>query len=135
MLRWIVLALVVVALTTGATLLTQYAPTSESVPVVSVAARTGPQPKVSVPEPLTHEFGAMAQLSEGKHSWEFTNIGEADLELWMESSTCSCTIAKLKSEDGHEKKRLVLKPKESTPIELQWQTKVFKDEYSKGATI
>jgi len=135
MLRWIVLAVVVVALTAGATLLTQYAPNSDSVRVVAVNTIKGPQPKVEVPGPLTYEFGTMAQLSEGRHSWEFKNVGDADLELWLESSTCSCTIAKLKSADGEGKPRVVLKPNESTPIELEWQTKLFRDAFHKGATI
>ena len=53
----------------------------------------------------------------------------------MESSTCSCTIAKLTTKEGQEKKKVVVKPKDSTKIDLQWQTKMFHDEYSKGATI
>ena len=77
----------------------------------------------------------MPQLSTGTHAWLFKNVGDADLELWFESSTCSCTVAKLKSADGEEKKRLVVKPKDSTPIDLEWQTKMFHDEYTKGATI
>ena len=93
----------------------------------------GPHPKVEVPEPLIHEFGTMSQLSTGTHTWEFKNVGDADLELWFESSTCSCTVAKLKN--GDEKKTLVVKPKESTTIDLEWQTKTFHDDYTKGATI
>jgi hypothetical protein len=134
MLRWIVLILVVVALTAAATFLTQYAPDSTAV-VPAVPIKTGPQPKVAVPGPLTHEFGSMSQLSDGRHTWEFQNVGEADLELWLEGTTCSCTIAKLKAEPGKDKKREVVKPKKSTTIDLEWQTKLFHDDYTKGATI
>jgi hypothetical protein len=77
----------------------------------------------------------MAQLSEGRHTWEFKNVGAADLLLWLEGSTCSCTIAKLNSKRGEEKKTVAVKPNESTTIDLEWQTKVFRDEYTKGATI
>ena len=90
---------------------------------------------MEIPEPLTYEFGTMPQLSTGTHTWEFKNVGDADLELWFESSTCSCTVAKLKSADGEEKKKLVVKPNDSTTIDLEWQTKMFHDEYTKGATI
>jgi hypothetical protein len=135
MLRWIVLAAVVVVLAGVAAVVSEYAPNSESEPSFEVDAARGPKPKVEVPGALIHDFGAMSQLSEGTHSWEFHNIGEADLELWMESSTCSCTIAKLSSKEGEEKKKVVVKPKDSTKIDLQWQTKMFHDEYSKGATI
>jgi len=136
MLRWIVLALVVVALTGLATFLSVYAPdSSETLAVPAVVVTTGPQPKVEVPEPLVYEFGTMPQLSTGQHTWEFKNRGQANLELWFLSSTCSCTVAKLKSENGEEQKKLIVKPGESTTIDLEWQTKTFHDEYSKGATI
>ena len=135
MLRWIVLVAVVVVLAGVAALLSEYAPNADSQPSFEVDNVAGPKPKVEVPEPLIHEFGSMSQLSEGTHSWEFKNIGEADLELWMESSTCSCTIAKLSTKEGQEKKKVVVKPKDSTKIDLQWQTKMFHDAYPKGATI
>jgi hypothetical protein len=53
----------------------------------------------------------------------------------METSTCSCTIAKLKSAEGKEKTKVMVKPRAATTIDLQWQTKQFRDEYKKGATI
>jgi hypothetical protein len=135
MLRWIVLVAVVVVLAGVAAVVSEYAPNADSQPMIEVDTSAGPKPKVEVPDALIHEFGSMAQLSEGKHSWEFRNIGDADLELWMESSTCSCTIAKLSSKEGAEKKKVVVKPKDSTKIDLEWQTKMFHDDYSKGATI
>jgi hypothetical protein len=135
MLRWIILAAVVVVLTGVAAVVSEYAPNADSQPSFAVDAAVGPKPKVEVPAPLLYDFGSMAQLSEGTHSWDFKNIGDADLELWMESSTCSCTIAKLSSKEGEEKKKVVVKPQDSTKIELQWQTKMFSDAYSKGATI
>jgi Protein of unknown function (DUF1573) len=134
MLRWIILAAVVVVFAGVAAVVSEYAPNAESERSFAVDAAPGPKPKVEVPGPLLYDFGSMAQLSEGTHSWEFKNIGDADLELWMESSTCSCTIAKLKSE-GEEKKKVVVKPRAATTIDLQWQTKQFRDEYKKGANI
>jgi hypothetical protein len=86
---------------------------------------------------LVYDFGKMSQLRTDSHTWEVKNIGEADLELWMHESTCSCTIAKLAgaSSMGSEKPKVRVKPKKSTPIELEWQTKTFEHEYTKGATI
>jgi Protein of unknown function (DUF1573) len=135
MLRWISLAVVVVVLVGSATFVSSNATIKEPTAHPVVTRPEGPSAKVEVPEPLVYEFGAMPQLSTGTHSWEFKNVGDADLELWFESSTCSCTVAKLKSEDGEEKKKLVVKPKSATPIDLEWQTKLFHDEYSKGAKI
>jgi hypothetical protein len=135
MLRWIVLVLVVIALTAVATVLTQYAPNADTAKVPVVTITKGPHGKVEVPEPLVYNFGTMPQRSEGKHSWEFKNVGDADLELWLESSTCSCTIAKFKADEGRGKKTVLIKPNTSTTIDLEWQTKLFPPDYTKGATI
>jgi hypothetical protein len=135
MLRWIVLAGVVVVMVAGATFVSLNATIVEPTALPAVTVRTGPAAKVEIPEPLIYEFGVMAQLSTGTHAWLFKNVGDADLELWFESSTCSCTVAKLKSADGEKKEKLVVKPKGEIPIDLEWQTKMFHDEYTKGATI
>jgi hypothetical protein len=135
MLRWIVLALVVVGLTAAATLLSLYVPEPGAGTVLSAAERNGPQPKVEVEEPLVHDFGVMAQQDKGVHSWKVKNVGEGELEMWMDSSTCSCTIAKLKSEDGKTKPKVVVKPGDSTTIDLEWETRNNQNDYVKGATI
>jgi hypothetical protein len=135
MLRWIGLVIVVVAVAGAATFMSLNATVIEPTALPAPSASSGPSPKVLVSEPLTYEFGIMPQLSTGRHAWEFTNLGDADLELWFESSTCSCTVAKLKTEEGEEKKKLVVHPHKSTKIDLEWQTKEFHDEYTKGAVI
>jgi Protein of unknown function (DUF1573) len=135
MLRWIILAVIVVILTASATFLSLYLNDPETAPKYSARTAKGPQPKVEIDDPLLFDFGAMPQQSTGTHSWKIKNVGEGDLELWMESSTCSCTIAKLATKDGDSKKKVVVKPGDSTEIDLEWQTKTFHDAYSKGATI
>ncbi len=135
MLRWIILAVIVVILTASATFLSLYLNDPETAPKHSARTATGPQPKVEIDEALLFDFGSMPQQSTGTHSWKIKNVGDGDLELWMESSTCSCTIAKLSSKTGEAKKKVVVKPGDSTDIDLEWQTKTFRDAYSKGATI
>ncbi len=135
MFRWICLAVIVVAMVAAASFMSLNATVAELKPVPAPPPVSGLVPKVEVPEPSTYEFGTMPQLATGTHAWEFKNLGNADLELWFESSTCSCTVAKLKSADGQEKKKLVVKPNESTKIDLEWQTKMFQDDYTKGAVI
>ena len=136
MLRWISFAAVVIALAGVATFMTQNAAVIEPTALPSASATPeGPAPKVNVSEPLTHEFGIMPQLTTGKHAWAVKNLGDADLELWLESSTCSCTIAKLKSVDGEEKQKIVVPPQQSTSIDLEWETRTFHDDYHKGAVI
>jgi hypothetical protein len=131
MLRWVILAVAVVGLTAVATFVVQYLPDPEAAPRVPVEAATGPRPKLELDQDLIYEFGKMAQHTLGKHTWQVKNAGERDLELWMEGKpTCSCTIAKL--ENGQ---KAVLKPGESTTIDLEWNTKDFQEKYSQGATF
>jgi hypothetical protein len=131
MLRWIYLSLVVVALAALATFALQYRSISGNNGYLPVRARSeGPTPKVELEGNPTHDFGTMSVQKTGNHSWVVSNKGQADLDLWMISSTCMCTFAKFK--DG---KKATVKPGEKTDIELEWKTNNAVGDYSKGATI
>jgi len=131
MLRWVVLAVVVVALSVAGTFIGPLLSSSVAKAPATVApVVTGPAPKAEVIGELTHEFGEMSQESTGKREWKVKNVGEGDLELWMESSTCMCTLAKLKGG-----KKAIVKPGESTEIELEWKTNHVNGDFRKGATI
>jgi hypothetical protein len=131
MLRWVVLAVVVVALTVAGTFIGPLlSSTVAKSPLTVAPAVTGPAPKAEVIGELTHEFGEMPQESTGTKSWTVKNVGEGDLELWMESSTCMCTLAKLKGG-----KKAIVKPGESTEIDLEWKTNHVNGDFKKGATI
>ena len=124
MLRWITLIAAVVFLTAAATYYTQTGSNSTRGPVmVGVPEGKGPQPKWEISQPLLFEFGVLPQNTKHSHSWEVKNAGEGDLEMWMKSSTCSCTIAKLATKEGEETKKVIVKPKDSTTIDLEWETK------------
>ncbi len=137
--RWIVLIVSVVVLTAVATFMTQNVTNSELAPTAhAVSEGKGPQPRVEIAGPLLFDFGKMSQFRKSSHVWEVKNVGDADLEMWMESSTCSCTIAKLATAPDatdKTKPRVHVKPNQTTPIELEWDTKNFQNDYSKGATI
>ena len=135
MLRWIILAVVVIIMVAGATFVSLNAPTMEATALPAAPPPTGPQPKVEVSEPLTYEFGTMAQLSDGEHTWEIKNVGDADLVIWLDGTTCSCTTAKLYAPDGQAKPKLAIKPKESTKLPVEWHTKTFHDGYNQGITL
>jgi hypothetical protein len=118
MLRWIILSVVVVALAATATVAVQYRSVSSSNEYLPVRSKTeGPTPKVELEGNPTHDFGTMSVQKTGTHSWVVRNLGEADLDLWMISSTCMCTFAKFK--DGQ---KATVKPGEKTDIELEWKT-------------
>jgi len=131
--RWITLSVTVVALTAVATFLVQYVPDSSNEPSYSVEnnVSTGPLPKAEIDQDPSYTFGNMSQKSKGTHSWKITNKGEGNLEVWLDGKTsCSCTIASLA-----EGKKELVKPGESKDIELEWNTKTFKNEYKQTATI
>src|SRR5271166_1334473 len=132
MLRWVILCVVVVALAATATLVVQYG-TGPS-PTWNLPASVkpeGPQPRVEVEGPLTYEFGELSTQKTTTRKWKVKNTGEGDLEIWLGSSTCTCTIPKLKGEGTRE----VIKPGDSTEVELEWKTRDSVGEFGKGATI
>ena len=88
------------------------------------------EPKAVVEGAKVFEFGTMPQNTTGKHTWIVRNEGQGILELWMISSTCSCTLAKFK--DG---KKAFVKPGESTEITLEFETRQNNGLYEKGADI
>ena len=116
--------------------MTQNVTNSEVGPTpLAVNESKGPQPKVEIAGPLFYDFGKMSQFRKSSHVWEVKNVGDADLEMWMESSTCSCTIAKLATPPdavGKEKPRVRVKPNETTPIELEWDTKDVSERILEG---
>ncbi|MBV8487912.1 MAG: DUF1573 domain-containing protein [Planctomycetaceae bacterium] len=132
MLRWVILSVVVVVLAAAATLAVQYATISS--PDWNLAAgrsTKGPQPRLKVTGSLTHEFGVMATQKVGTHKWTLRNVGNGDLDSWLGSSTCSCTVPKLKSEGTRE----TVKPGGATEIEVEWSTKDHVGEFAKSVTI
>jgi len=132
MLRWVILSVAVVVLAAAATLAVQYATVSS--PAWNLPAgrkKEGPQPRLEVTGSMTHEFGAMATQKVGTHTWALRNVGESDLDIWLGSSTCSCTVPKLKGEGTRE----TVKPGGATEIEVEWKTKDLNGEFAKSVTI
>ncbi|GAC1466333.1 MAG: hypothetical protein NVSMB9_06770 [Isosphaeraceae bacterium] len=137
MMRWVLVAVIVVLLSSAATVAIQMMPTSTTTnrpafPLGSASATKarGLEPKAILEGPQRYEFGTLPQRTTGAHSWVVKNEGKADLKLWMISATCSCTLAKFK--DG---KTATVKPGESTEIGLEYETRDFSGDYEKGAEI
>jgi Protein of unknown function (DUF1573) len=137
MLRWITLIAAVVFLSALGAYYTQSASNSTKGPLmVGVNNGTGPQPKVEIAEALLYDFGVLPQETKHVHTWEVKNVGQGDLEMSMKSSTCSCTIAKLATKEGEPKKTVIVKPNDTTTIDLEWETRRPENpEYAKSATI
>lgn len=139
MTRWIILTVVVVVLTGAATFLVQYVPDSDPELLSPVVQQTGPRPKLEITPDLMFDFGVMSQRDKGTHTWSIKNVGEGELELWLEGKpTCSCTVAELeipKGQEGGPKKVVHVKPGDSTKINLVWETRNRENHYSQSATI
>ncbi len=132
MMRWVILAVLVVAITATATVIVQFLPvdSSDKVEYPLAPVTKGPKPRVVVEGDLVYKFGTMAQQVEGKRTWVVHNEGQGDLVLTMVTSSCSCTIANLA--DG---KMATVKPGGKTEIVLSWNTKDRDGSYRQSATI
>jgi hypothetical protein len=132
--RWLLLIVVVIALSAGGTIFIQYYNSLEKPydpgELVIKNKPDGPLPFVSIEGDLTHKFGVMSQDDEGTHEWVVKNIGEGDLKLMQGTHTCSCTIASLKDEET-----AVVKPGESTTVKLRWETRKNDGAYEKSSNI
>jgi hypothetical protein len=137
MLRWFLIAI----LAAGITMAIIIAPQMLSKPAnkatddlkfpTKTADQNGPSPIATVDHEPLHAFEPMPQNAEGKHVWKISNTGKSDMELTKGPSTCSCTIANFKNDES----KLVLKPGESTEIELKWETRQNNGEFKKSASV
>ena len=138
MIRWIILACLVVVLTVAGTVAVMYAPDASIEPAIELHHRVeGPPPKLEVVGSPEFNFGTMPKRSNGAHSWEIKNVGEGVLDLWLEETSCSCTVAKLTDDTDKEKvkgreprpapageKKIVkVPPGMTTPLEVTWETR------------
>ena len=136
MLRWILLAVLVVGLTAAATVAFQFlpgpAPTrGPAFPNTPKAELTGPPGKATVDGEMIHDFGTMGAHTKAEHSWVVRNEGPGDLKLKVGESTCSCTVANL-DKTGEK----TLKPGESTTVTLEWHTnKLTEGPYSQSSKV
>jgi hypothetical protein len=131
--RWIILAVLVVAITTTATVAVQYLPVDPSTPadVPYPAKASGPQPLAVVDGDLTYHFGMAAQQVQLKKDWVIRNDGKADLKLTKGEVACTCTVAEFPG--GQE--TLTLKPGEETVLHLTFETRENNGTYHKSANI
>ena len=106
MTRWISLACALIVLTGAAVFVYQMLPEPVPEPTIELhrprraAAEAGARRRRS-----TTTSATMAVEAKGSHTWEFKNVGEGPLEVWLEETTCSCTVATLKSAKGERERR------------------------------
>ncbi len=136
MLRWFLIAVLAAGITMAAIIAPQMLSSSNRATddlkfPTRTAENAGPLPVATVDHEPTHAFETMPQNAEGTHVWKITNTGKADLELTKGPSTCSCTIANFSNDES----KFVLKPGDSTEIELKWETRTNNGEFKKSASV
>jgi hypothetical protein len=132
---WIILIVLAVVLTAAATFALPFLSSeSSSAPSFPVPLKPdGPAPVVEVAEALIYDFGILPQQITGHHTWTFKNVGPGPLELRGVTSTCSCTTADLLT-DKKEGKEVILKPGESRPIVVSFETKTW-EKFHQSVTV
>jgi len=140
MLRWVLLAVLVVALSATATVVVQTLPSDASVvpgskyPAPPEAA--GPQPKAVVEGDLVYRFGSKSQQTKFDKEWVIKNEGKADLALNLEAPPCSCTVAGFQKENRElTGTSVVVPPGGQTSIHFTWETREYLGQYHKAANI
>lgn len=126
--RWILLAMLVIGLSAGATLLVDRVEVGG--PEIPAPVPTGPVGRADLDADPVHDFGTMAQKTNGERTWVVTNGGAGDLVLTLGAKTCSCTIANLAEGES-----ATVKPGASTKIRLTWETRENRDKFEKSASV
>ena len=141
---WILLIVVAVAftITTSVALPLMSGGSSKNAPgpkLVAPPVEISPDaPEVDVTSPLSHDFGVMAQETNGTHGWVFKNMGKGTLELRNLGTDCSCTIAQIGKETADSSAAntmLPVAPGKEERVELTWNTRQINGGYHKSAKI
>lgn len=152
MMRWILLAVAVVAITATATVVVQNLPSEDASGTGRVAYPTAtggapgdakPQatPKVVIDEDLIYHFGTKAQLTKFEKDWVVKNEGKGTLTLKLEAPACSCTVAGFQKKDtvtGETKvtgETIDIPPGGQHPVHFTWETRTYNEKYRKPVTI
>ncbi len=133
--RWILLAGLVILLSTAATVAVQLLP-EEGTPRGGVSfpakeTQAGPQPKAEVEGELIYKFGVAPQQTKLERDWVIKNTGQGELEIRIGPPACSCTIAKFAGDQD----TTTIKPNETATIHLSFDTKEYNGRYHKSATV
>jgi hypothetical protein len=120
MTRWILLAVLVVAVSAAGTFFITSSPMADLERASASATQKpdGPLPAVVVAEDLTHHFTVMAVETSDSHVWTLKNEGQGDLVLKGGHASCTCTVPDLK-----EGETTVVKPGQAYKLRVEWKPK------------
>jgi hypothetical protein len=138
MVRWILLAVLVVALTATATVVVQSVSMEPSirggVAYPTAGGKKGLHPRAVVEGEMTYKFGTKALHTKFERDWTIKNEGEGELRLTLEAPPCSCTVAGFMDEKRQVSGSKTVPPKGETQIHFTWET-LANGHYHKPATL
>lgn len=139
MVRWILLAVLVVALTATATIVVQSVSIDSSTPgelvfPTATGNKNGPHPRAVVDGDMIYKFGTKALHTKFERDWTIKNEGDADLVLTLEAPPCSCTVAGFMDANRQVSGSKTVPPKGETEIHFTWET-LSNGHYHKPATL
>ncbi|RUL87694.1 DUF1573 domain-containing protein [Tautonia sociabilis] len=127
MVRWIILAVLVVLVAATVPLAVSYLPADVGSPVPSarLEEEAGPPPKAVVEGDDTFDFGLMSEEDEGERTWVIRNEGEGPLRLRFAEKPCTCTGVRIGPDQKSmvEGEEFVIEPGERAEISLVWETR------------
>jgi len=94
----------------------------------AAGASTGPQPKITSPEPV-FDFGEMDNTLKVEHDFILRNAGNATLKIDRVKTSCGCTVAKLAEKDRE------LEPGEETKISTVFVLRGRRGQQRKTITV
>lgn len=138
MMRWLALAVLVVAISATAAWITQAINAGATTPggvafpskAIGEEETTGPPPTVVLDGETTFDFGVMGQQDVGTRDFVIGNEGPGDLILTGTAPSCSCTVGNLKPGES-----TTVKPGEQFTVTIRWETRDFNGKYEKYAMI
>jgi hypothetical protein len=141
LMRWIRLAVIAVLVTVAVSLAMLYEPETDTPRAASLAVAQpvrseGPPPKLELLGQPVYNFGTMPKHAKSAHTWEIKNAGQGPLQVWLQESSCSCTVAKLDKKGVSDEAQATVEvpPGQSTPIEVSWDTREWSS-FTQTATL
>ncbi|WP_169976761.1 DUF1573 domain-containing protein [Tautonia rosea] len=134
MIRWIILAVLIVVAAAAIPLAVSYLPADVAGPVPSSRfdEETGPPPQLVFDGEPTHDFGLMSEQDRGDRAWTLRNEGEGTLQLRFIEKPCTCTGVTY-GEDKQsltEGQTLEIEPGEQVDLAVAWETRDKIGEFS-----
>lgn len=137
MIRWLLLAVLIVAISATAAWFALSTPSADLSPGTGLPVRStleeerkGPPPSLVLEGETTYDFGVLGQNEVESRDFVIRNEGPGDLILTGTVPSCSCTFGNLGPGES-----TVVKPGDSFTVTVRWETRQFEGPYKQDAGL